>query len=298
MAMNFYLGTVGRGASAALLGLMMACRTDAEVLFTQPALSGVTDNLYVLTRPPVGSWSLLALQTNPYSKNGKFVPSNWPAGDKTGFFGSQEAFRDQLDSTTAQAQGDVVGAYLNSADLIHGSKGSKLMITPQVQFASPVRPYASAQAMGLTLQLQVPSASGKEAYVSSDLEFADIVSGALITYTAALFQYNSALKGTCVLGYDGPTGSHTVTCPLLPGVQFLTATLGTERAAPWAGFKTFGYSVTKDQFAAALKAFNIPGASLNPADYQLMAFHLNAELHYMELSTLGWSMKGVQITAQ
>ena len=75
MAMNFYLGTVGRGASAALLGLMMACRTDAEVLFTQPALSGVTDNLYVLTRPPVGSWSLLALQTNPYSKNGKFVPS-------------------------------------------------------------------------------------------------------------------------------------------------------------------------------------------------------------------------------
>src|SRR6266851_10509311 len=95
-------------------------------LFDQPLESGIAGNLFVahVTKAgmPKGTFDLVLLQPNPYTSTGYLVPTSWDAGSKTGFVPTlpsiaQLGFRNQVGTSTAQMEGDTVGAYLNSKDL-------------------------------------------------------------------------------------------------------------------------------------------------------------------------------------
>lgn len=278
------------------------------VLWQQPTLAGIAGNLNVRKPHPVGQFGLVLWQPNPSTPNGDLVPSTWSAGDKTGFYptGAGElSFKDATGSSTAQAQGDTVGAYINSAD-IKASTEFKMMVSPEVALA-PVKPFDTERALVVSLKLQIPTATdaqqpGSNAYASSDLLLMD-PHGFSLSYSGKLFSHGGNPNHIAAsLGIDAPTGNTMVNTPLRPAMPYLSLgnTSSTWQTAPWLGFKSFEYRISKAQFAAALAAIHqqYPQAklSMNPADYTLTKWHLNAELHYQTApASLGWSMKDAMI---
>jgi hypothetical protein len=278
----------------------------------QPNFANITGHLYIppanKIKPKIGEFALIGWQANPFSSDGLLVPATWDAGLKTGFIptgaDTEMAYRPLTNSSTAQAQGGTVGVYLNSADLIHGSKESKMMITPQINFAT-VRPFSAHGAVLVSLNLQVPTAvdsmnANSDTYVDLDLLWTDPANPAIrISYGTALF-HHGARQGNPSgnIRIDPGTGNVMVNCPLLAGSPYATVITGSEEIAPWLHMKPFAYRISKAQFAVALKAIQALGhtLSLDPAAYELTEFHLNAELHYGSApSSLGWSMSNATI---
>jgi hypothetical protein len=282
----------------------------STILWQQPSLAGIIGHLYVpsanKSKPAIGQFGLLLWQPDPKTSNGLLVPTTWAAGEKTGFdpsgTGTELAFQNMEGSSTVQASGRTVGAYLNSADLTAGSNEYKMMITPQIDFAG-IAVFASADSLRVSLELQVPTATDgmqkeSDTYVNSDLLFTDPSTGVEISFSGGMFHHGTQEPAAvCNVGTDPATGNVMVNCPLLPGAPYVT--VGTASAhqqfATWRGFKAFAYSVSKAQFAAALVAVHDTypkmTVSLNPGDYMLIEWHLNAELHYQTAAaTLGWSM--------
>jgi hypothetical protein len=69
---------------------------------------------------------------------------------------------------------------------------------------------------------------------------------------------------------------------------------------PWTGWRPFRFAITQSNFQAALRALkekypDFSGSS-DPADYEFVAWHLNAELKYASgPAELGWSMRRAAI---
>jgi len=242
------------------------------------------------------------------------VPTQWAAGAKTGFYPSapvdkhQSGFRDIPGTTTVQADGDTVGAYINSADLPAGSHKYKMMITPQY-LASPagrVRPFGqSGRAILISLELQVPTAldahsGGSETYVSADLTFKDPNGRTKISYGCNLFHNGHPRGPDGHVRLDTDSQNMMINSAVVSGNQWLTLQRGSAvgQSAPWMGWKVFAFAITEKNFEAGLRALreSIPTASIDPADYEFMGFHLNAELHFNDApAQLGWSMRHVKI---
>src|SRR5579859_2358371 len=128
------------------------------ILFEQPQDNGIGGHFFVPLAAqgsrPKGEFALVLWQVDPFTPNGELVPTSWDAGSKTGFTPSttlnvQLGFRDMPGTTTAQMDGDVVGAYLNSEDLPSAPVGQKMMITPEYVFLSGTEPmpFASSNAV-------------------------------------------------------------------------------------------------------------------------------------------------------
>jgi hypothetical protein len=312
-----------------LTSLLIGCLSSAAgaqanaaptVLFAQPSMDGIVNNFFVPPAehrpPPVGIFSLLLWQPNPNREDGELVPTEWAAGEKTGFYASlplarhQAGFRNAQGSSTVQADGDTVGAYINSTDLPAGSHQFKMMITPQIIFApaDQVRPYEqSGRALVVSLELQVPTAvdghnDGSDTYVNADLVFVDRNRNTKISYGCNLFFNGHPHRrpvGNIALDLD--TQNTMINSALGWQHDWLTA-LGSSasQSAPWKGWKAFNFAITEKNFASALAALNQKNpdarASVNPADYTLVQFHLNAELHFKtSAAELGWSMRHAKI---
>jgi hypothetical protein len=109
----------------------------SDVLFEQPSLAGVEGNYIVPPAarrpPPPGIFHMILWQPNPNRSDGMLVPTDWGAGERTGFYPSapvdrhQAGFRNSPGTSTVQIDGDTVGAYINSADLPAGSHKYKMM---------------------------------------------------------------------------------------------------------------------------------------------------------------------------
>jgi hypothetical protein len=322
--------SVRAAAVLTLTSLLVGCLSSgagaqasaaSTMLFAQPSLDGIVDNFFVPAaehRPPrVGIFTLILWQPNPNRQDGKLVPTDWSAGERTGFYPSvplarhQAGFRDVHGTSTVQADGDTVGAYINSADLPTGSHQFKMMITPQIIFAPPdqVRPYEQAgRAVVVSLELQVPTAvdghnDGSDTYVSADLVFVDRNRSTKISYGCNLF-FNGHPRRRPVgnIALDLDTQNMMINSAVGWQHDWLTA-LGSSavsQSAPWKGWKAFNFAITENNFVSALAALNQknPGvhASVNPADYTLVQFHLNAELHFKtSAAELGWSMRRAKI---
>jgi hypothetical protein len=322
--------SMGAAAVLALTSLLAGClassaRAQASAapttLFTQPSLEGVTNNFFVPPaehRPPrVGIFTLILWQPNPNRQDGELVPTDWSAGEKTGFYPSapvgshQAGFRDVRGTSTVQAEGDTVGAYINSTDLTAGSHQFKMMITPQIIFApaDQVRPYEQAgRAVVVSLELQVPTAidahnDGSDTYVSADLVFVDRNRSTRISYGCNLF-FNGHPRRRPVgnIALDLDTQNTMINSAVGLQNDWLTAlsSSAVSQSVPWKGWKAFNFAITENNFVSALAALNQknPGvhASVNPADYTLVQFHLNAELHFKtSAAELGWSMRRAKI---
>lgn len=258
---------------------------------------------------PIGVFEMILWQPNPSSSDGQLVPTDWNAASMTGFAPAsplnsmQLGFQNAAGTSTAQMDGDTVGAYLNSADLPGSPVDQKMMITPQFTFTAgsePV-PFASAgSTLGASMDLQIPVASGPSTYVLADFLFLG-PGGLRISYGIKIFTYDDAPS---VVGgvYDPPSGSYQLNSPLIADQLYVTLAPGSAAATgtPWVGWQHFAWSISQAQFIAALTylASEYPSLSLStdPSQYVLSELHLNAEMHFQpDPADLGWSMRGWQV---
>lgn len=282
------------------------------VLFEQPLTSGIANNSFVahVTKAgsPKGTFDLVLWQPDPYTSTGYLVPTSWDAGSQTGFVPTspstaQLGFRNQVGTSTAQMEGDTVGAYLNSQDLPTALRNQKMMITPQYIFPSGARPVPFASSTSLLnaeMDLQIPVAVGSKTYVNADFLFVG-PNGVRISYGVKLFQ-NGARHSTLSTGYDSSANDYQIDCPLGTDTQFLTkaSTSGSSTGIPWLGWRHFQWTIDQAQFFAALNqlAAQYPAKvqSTDVTSYVLVEVHLNAEFHYSPApAELGWSMRGLKV---
>jgi hypothetical protein len=283
-------------------------------LFAQPLESGIAGNMFVahVTKAgmPKGTFDLVLLQPNPATSTGYLVPTSWDAGAKTGFVPTspsiaQLGFRNQVGTSTAQMEGNTVGAYINSQDLPTTLSNQLMMISPQYIFPSgstPVPFASSGSVLNGELDLQVPTAVGKKTYVAADLSFLD-ANGVRISYSVVLF-HNGINAGSLPISTNFNAAEHIyiLDAPLRAGQQYISLVNGSASAtgAPWVGFRHFQWTINQAQFVAALKYLEtkFPGkiTSTDPTQYQLVEVHLNAEMNYSPApAELGWSMSGLKL---
>ncbi len=297
----------------------------SEVLFEQPALDGVEGNFIVPKAehkgpPPKGVFHMILWQPNPNRIDGMLVPTDWKAGNKTGFYPSapvdkhQAGFRDAPGVSTVQIDGDTVGAYINSADLPEGSHKYKMMITPELSLApqTAIHPFAPpGRAIFVSLDLQIPTAvdahnEGSATYAAVDLMFVDNNRGTRISYGCNLFfNGHPHREAGGHIKLDEDSQNMMLNSVLgMPGA-WVTMEPGSaeSQSAPWSGWKAFRFSITETNFIQALNAYNQrdPSAkvSVNPGDYAFVKFHLNAEMHFRSSpAELGWSMRHAKVVVE
>jgi hypothetical protein len=282
-------------------------------LFDQPLEGGIVSNMFVahVTKAgmPKGTFDLVLLQPNPFTSNHYLVPTSWDAGSKTGFVPaspsiSQLGFRNQVGTSTAQMEGDTVGAYLNSRDLPTTLSNQLMMISPQYIWptgSTPVPFASSGSVLNGEMDLQIPTAVGKKTYVSADLSFLD-PNGLRISYSVNLF-HNGITRGLPIsTNFNAAEHYYILGAPLEAGGQFLSLVNGSASitGAPWVGFRHFQWTISQAQFVAALKYLEtkFPGkiTSTDPTQYELVEVHLNAEMNYSPApAELGWSMRGLKL---
>lgn len=304
-------------AAVALLGLAVALAAPAEargplLFFEQPVLRDATERFYVASKPPKNTFYLVLWQPNPHRRDGGLGPVTWPVGDKTGFYPAgpltqhQRGMRDAYGSTALQIEGDTVAAYLNSNDLIHGSKGFKEMITPAYEFAEGTRvaPFAGNEGVTCSLQLQVPTASdggkpGSSAYINLNLLFSKGPTQRL-SYNGGLYFHGRAGSPESI-GYDPVTKNVLVVTPIRPNSQWSTfaSSSAMRQGEPWKGWKTFQFKITRANFTEALGTVKQkhPEAEWgkDAAAWDISQIHLNAEIRYQSApAELGWSMRRLQ----
>ena len=286
----------------------------ATILFEQPQESGIAGHLVVPlashTPPPKGVFELVLWQPNPNLPSGQLVPTTWDASSQTGFTpsssllsGTQLGFQNKVGTSTAQMDGDIVGAYLNSADLPGSPVDQKMMITPQFTFDpgnEPV-PFAnSSSSLSASMDLQIPTAVGKDTYVVADLLFKD-PNGVRLSFGVKIFS-NGVTQPIVGSGYDVPSNSYMLNSPLGVDQRFVTLVQGSASAtgAPWLGWRHFEWSISQAQFVAGLNYLisQYPGKVqlTDPTQYVLAEVHLNAEFHFQPApAELGWSMSGWKV---
>ena len=310
----------------------VACGAEEHVVFSQPDVSNIGVRVYVIERRPLGEWFMISWQKSPFTADGKFVPVDWDPGSKTGLSipdeqtrrRSQRGMRNAAGSTVCQMHGGTVGAYLNSADLsgkgidaqgkpLPGSSGYKQMVTPSYMFGPEETIYpwcAPYSRLQVSLDLQIPTAvcaekKGSLAYANPLLTLVDPKTKLKISWGPMLFSKRSKGEHTKPLqniAYDAPSHSWMIRDRLVPGASWLELAPGSAsyQTAPWRGWRHFSWSVSHAHVAAALKTMREQEPELkistDPGDYQLTAFHLNAETHFQTApAELGWSMRNVRI---
>jgi hypothetical protein len=283
--------------------------SSATILFEQPLESGIAGHLFVPpathTPPPTGVFELILWQPNPTSPDGQLVPTEWDASSQTGFIQSsplsvtQLGFQNKVGTSTAQMDGDTVGAYLNSDDLPSSPAGQKMMITPQFSFlpgSEPVPFSSSNSSLSASMDLQVPTAVGDDTYILADFLFVD-PNGVRISYGVKLFT-NGTTHSLVGSSYNVDGNSYQLNSPLGVDQQFVTKAPDSPSTAgaPWLGWQHFEWSINQSQFVAALNYLvtQFPGKVqlTDPTQYVLAEVHLNAEFHFQPApAELGWSMR-------
>ena len=294
----------------------------AEPLLTQPSGLDLASNFFVpLAGPPPhkqgpeDQFQLVLWQPNPFREDQKLVACKWSADEKTGLKirdkRNQLCFQDRDESTTVQEEGDAVGVYLNPNDQKPSVDDGKMMITPSMRWSKEkaAHPFESENgAIHVEMDMQVPIAdalvkSGSFSYVVADLELVDGKSNTKISFGDAIFSYKNDKIKDYPIGFDPPSNSVIINTPIVSGNKKITVLPGSAEftGTPWLGWRHFKYKITRQNFAAALKALKErhpeSNASVNPEDYRLTMFHLNAEInHKTARAELGWSMRGLKIS--
>ena len=146
---------------------------------------------------------------------------------------------------------------------------------------------------------------GSLAYSNPLLTLVDPKTKLKISWGPMLFSQRSRGDATRPLqriAYDAPSHSWMIRDRLVPGASWLELAPGSVsyQTAPWRGWRHFCWSVSRAHVAAALKTMREQEPELkistDPGDYQLTAFHLNAETHFQTApAELGWSMRNLRI---
>ena len=308
-------------------GLSVDAAVPPVFLFKQPPFDSIVGKLYVQARKPDGALRLISWQKNPATTDGAFVPVGWNVGEKTGLeitdklLERQAGMVNRRGGTAAQVCGTAVGAYLNSDDLsggghdaegnpLPGSGGYKMMVTPEILFPMKptLKPFADPMGRLVTdFDLQVPVAqdqqkAGSHSYVNPCFVFVDPKTKAKFSYIVVTFSNGYRIVKESI-AYDEPSHSWMLHTYMSTNQQWVGLEPGSEvfQSKPWKGWKHFSFSISPAQVQSALNVFRqqqpaVP-CSINPADYIMQSFHLNAELKYQTAhAELGWSMRDATIS--
>lgn len=303
---------------------------SSTVIFEQPDLAGVPGNFFVPSSaveknkyPKSPPFKLIFWQGNPFQADGELVPSNWNAELKTGLDigedrNAQYSLKSSGPSSTVQIKGHSVGAYLNSADLINSrfQADPAMMITPGIDLPDQsLFPFADPQQeLYQSMKLRIPTAVSQSrphntVYVVSDFLFVDRTTGTKITYEVGLFHQNphapaltpEGLIKTEVGLFDPGTHSYQVGNPLSPLARLNEPVEGSAlySTLPWPEERHIAFTISWKNFKTGLESLNAKGGytgSMNPADYALRQWHLNAEMQYDSTPTqIGWSLSDTTI---
>lgn len=320
----------GCGAYAAASFTRPARATQSgQVLFAQPSITnGIAANLGVNSvlppYQPVGQFFMHFNQNNPFTADNNLVSVHWDAGRLTGLSVPAPAgywergiwnpiVNTAVGRTVAQVYGPVVGAYLNSRDLINGSPDNRFMIAPSYIFPTTIIPFSSTSSVvGVSFDLQVPTASNERtignlsnAYIKLDMLFQDKVKLGRMSLSGAVFANGFTPPGDSA-NFDDLAFVAIASALVGPGGKLVTVQPGsaTHQASTWTEWLNFNYHISYNQFAAAIALANTQavqyGYTLTPGpeNYVLLSTHLNAEMHYTQTlpSTMGWSMQNLTIT--
>jgi len=294
----------------------------AVVLLSQPSQSGIvpwngTSGNFIVAAAqgavPTNQWIQVLQdgQKNPYQANGLLVPlTAWNAGAKTGFTvvnpaTAQLGFQNIAGTSAAQAEGNTVGVYINSLDILgtgaDPTVDTKMMITDTYDFATDVAVWPGTPING-SCYLQVPTdvqTSGKVNSIQLNYLF-NGPGGITVSFNVSLFSLIIATAPSFVV--DPPTGDHVITTQLGLTNGYVTQGSGSAAVqhAAFSGFTFFSWSFSQAQFAQALVDSNTAlgtSISTDPTQYKLTKFHVNAEFHTNGgHSELGWSMHDFKTT--
>lgn len=291
---------------------------DRGRLFTMPLELPLNSELFnplaSKVPEPVGEGRFAAViwEPNPFRPDGKLVPSDWPAGEKTGLIGTpryQYSYSNSPESTTVQYLDGAFGAYLNSRELEPNKPYHKLMIAPFYRWGirSGIEPFSSgARGVHASFKMQVPYATdsrrrGSAAYILVDFEFIDKHTGTKISYGCSVF-FNGAAGWPGEINFDGPSSSWMINTPIKRSATAFQLDPDSNEfvGEPWRGWRTFGFVIDRNSFESQLKRLQssrpIARVSSDPADYVLSQVHVNAELNFSTgPATLGWSIRDLTV---
>jgi hypothetical protein len=267
---------------------------------------------------------LAAWTTQPFSA--PWQPSAWDASAMTGFApgpGGQLSVDGAANVSTVQASGGTVGVYETSTD---APDAKALMITMGYALRTEhgVRPWtATGGTLHFRFELQVPTATttgvsatrfgdGSRAYIVWQNRFVDtthlpteavVGSGTEIGFGARVFHLGGAPVDS--VSNDPNSKRFFADAALVPGGVWLTldADSAQFQSEPWTGFKQFGYTVSREQFAAVLAAIHAADPtlpmSLLPEDWALIQTYPNDEIDYQGgPAAMGWSLTGTSVTVE
>jgi len=233
----------------------------------QPAASGINGALYVAgssaPEPPNNVFGLVALEAPPVS----YVGTAWNAGNLTGFTPTVQNYTTQLGyantsgnnpTTTAQMQGNTVGAYLQSVDFPGGSSDGSICIAAVVNIAAPIEgsPWAAGGSLNAQFGFQVPTATTTTAapFASANAVLTSSVDGTEIILQAVLLNLGST--STAVFSGLDSDGSISFGVPLVAGnsqyVSMASGSAGYLTAPTTGGYLSYNFSFSSTQFAAIL----------------------------------------------
>ncbi len=288
-------------------------------ILQQPSYTDIVGHLIIAQTPAPNQFGFVQWQKNPNTSDGSDIPVTWNMGDKTGFYPTgnlalyQLGMANTYGSTGAQAKGNTLGEYMNSADVsAHGTPEYKLGVWPQLNWApSPgIYPFSSTKnAIVGNVLMQIPTAfssggGNSNAYVGGNIVFINPKTGTRLAFVPDIFSNSN--------GADGDPNKHTMhidsqTNNIVAEVGMgtnnpwitLAADSATEQWHPWSGYKKFAYTLTYQEFATILAAASSveQGVSLNPGDWELQSAHINSEIHYQTgRAELGLSMQNYTLT--
>jgi hypothetical protein len=265
---------------------------------------------------PKKIYAMNFVQADRFTGDGMPIVSTADVSAKTGFAPGNPAtaqigFQNAAGSSTGQMEGNTVGAYLNTNDLVTSVTDQTLMITPEYRWILPPwmdlsapYPYTdSSTVLYGALDLQVPTAvGGNDVYVNQGHRFMD-PTGFEVTFNIGFFHNNATSPGLG-LTVDKTGRVYIINNPMGVITTYCTPAVGSAvySPTPWSGFRHFEWSITYTQFQAALHALDAanPGVltTFDPSQFRLATTHLNAELHTLGSAAtieLGWSMKNLEL---
>jgi Putative Ig domain len=294
--------------------------TDSP-LFQLPAPTGIfaypsgSQNFWIHggsgpNNPPNNVMGLIAEQANPAGA-GDFVVNGWNAGALTGFTpGSpstaQLGYVSSGQTTSAQWQGNEVGVYLQSIDRPSDPGNSKMMITPQINYAGQSIYTSLSTTLLHYMLMQVPTATNtagtgtKDVYVTVDSRYQG-PGGVFVATSVKIYSMAGSGIPLVTVSQDIPTSTYLMNIPLDPtnAAGYMTVLAGEFTHNTWSGLLPISFSVTGAQFQTGLQLLqtNYPSAFPNstyvdPTQYTLLNSHINAEFHFTPSTddcTLGWS---------
>ena len=287
-----------------------------SLLFQQPSLTQISGSFCVRCVAEPGRFHITQWESNPSTASGEDIQSNQNMTPHIGLPRPSETAQSQVSlsnkpgASGVQVSGEAIGAFISSNDVAPDTPQQKFIITPSIEFASPVNVFKKgvpSSGLEISFDLQVPAATDQHkpdssAYVVSDLMFRNKSTGERVYVNTIIFK-NNALQPKDFSFFDSPTSTAAAVGPITGATEFSHPQQISQpyQSVPWIGWRHFSYVVSAENLLKAIASVNRHYENLNlpeeSSEWDLINWHLNAEILFGGgPSELGWSLRRTSIT--